>query len=252
MTYDIEARVRRNIRNLTIAVVAAAIVIASAITATVVWVNHHTSHRAVPLRSSSVLPSDEELRNTPAAVSTEQLADIEWKELKTTGIWLPISSEAGPKHLSNIHSGFAHTPLGAALAEIHISVLAGMYAGSDVFEPTIKTQLTGVDKYKILAQVESDYQQELRSSGGRPGDAIAAPSLQLSGILIEHYDPGYSAIHLLVKRQKDGVTDYLDARFEVRWINGDWKLVAPLNADWASTISTPQSINKYALLPERK
>lgn len=252
MTYDIHERVRKRTRNTVLIGIAIIAAIATVVTAVVLWTsrdsNERQSHRAGQHKPNlpTALPSD-----TPTVVRSSDIEGINWSEVKTTGVWLPISETAGPKHQDgSLLSGFQRTPFGATLAAIDITALASSFAGSDVFEPTIQQQVTGPDQQKVLEKARSEYSQEIQKAGIKPGDPVGDLGIEVVGFRVEHYDSSYVAVHMLAKAR--GTNNYADARYEVKWIKGDWRFVAPLNADWETEITSVGSPSGYTIFPPRK
>lgn len=187
----------------------------------------------------------------PMADGPEQLtsANVKWSNF--FGVPLPTSS-AGPSKVEGERaSGFAHNPAGAVLAAIHISYRVGSAAGPGVFGPTINEQMVGTDKAKFATNVENNYETSRARYGLARGEPIAPDwqraVLDQSGVWayrIDGYDPSLASVNVLtrtVPRTGGGGPIYVNFSYTVRWVDGDWRLVAPLNGEWpraASQLST--------------
>jgi hypothetical protein len=180
-----------------------------------------------------------------AALETLGGDSVSWSDFH--GIPIP-TSPAGPATVSGGRaSGFAHGPAGAALAAIHIPFRAASSAGPAVFEPTISEQMVGADKEKFLAGVEAEYSASRSRYGAALDGSITADfdrarrdSSRVWAYRIDAYDASIATVHVLLSTVTVGSTvpTYVDLAYTVRWADGDWRLVAPLNGSWGS-ISTP-------------
>jgi hypothetical protein len=184
---------------------------------------------------------------TVAKATSETLASgtVTWSDFH--GLPIPVSP-AGPANSSaGRASGFAHSPAGAALAAINIPYRAASSPGPAVFEPTIGEQMVGVDKEKFLASVEAEYAASKSRYGAASDGSITADfdrarreSSRVWAYRVDAYDVSIATVHVLLSTVTVGATTptYVDLAYTVRWVDGDWRLVAPLNGSWAS-ISTP-------------
>lgn len=166
---------------------------------------------------------------------------------------VPYSATSGPKkHDNDLASGFTRDPLGALLAAIHIGGRAVSVVGSDVFRPTIRDQMTGPNVGEFLAENEKDYEQSRQEASIAPGKPLSETYATLLGFRLEHYDSSYAAIHLLVQGPtSQGGSTQSDFRIEVKWVDGDWKALVPVNEEWDSAMTSVQPEQSYIKFPER-
>ena len=253
MTYDIEQRVRARTRR---AFLWAALGLVVAVIATVVVIvvaqGPESSNQQARRETGTPTVGGPE-KNQPATVAPAAIEGITWAQ--AYGVWFPVSPISGPKNRANgLASDFSRDPLGAALASIHIADRAGPTGGPKIFEPTIKRQVIGDENQEFLAQTFQDYEQERQNKNIDSGEPLDAGSSNYAGFQIEHYDKSYAAIHLLLVSKKTATTPEVSADFrvEVRWVDNDWRLVAPVDQSWESSASPAQQRNVYLLFRERE
>jgi hypothetical protein len=157
------------------------------------------------------------------------------------GVQLPISGTAGPRETAGGRGlAFAHSPDGAVLAAIHILYRAGASPGPAIFEPTIREQVVGVDKDKFLSKIQGDYAAAATAGTGPHGELAGtteqAKAIQ-SGVWayrLEAYDASVVPVQILLRSVPGARPLYVNMALTVKWIEGDWHLVAPLNGEFAS------------------
>jgi hypothetical protein len=165
----------------------------------------------------------------PAAPLAQDGADMHWQPLRA-GQDLPESRTAGPaRHVNGLVAGFERSPLGAALAAIHISHRLDASTGPGVFEPTIREQVVGPDADKLRETVSATYDNGRRKQGKAPGEALDPGSARLVAYKVESYQPDVATVTVI--SAFDDPPPYFAFRFEVRWVEGDWRLVAPPNGE---------------------
>lgn len=158
------------------------------------------------------------------------------------GVQLP-SSPAGPKDTkAGRASGFDHSPAGAVLAAMHIFARSETPSGPAIFEPTIQEQVIGPDRDKLLANSQRGY-SEAATAGTGPNGELAADVQQARANRVgvwayrtDSYSEVQSALNLLLRQFVPGTSSYAYINFAltVRWADGDWRLVAPLNGEFSS------------------
>jgi hypothetical protein len=152
-------------------------------------------------------------------------ADMHWRPFRP-GQDLPESRTAGPaRHVDGLAAGFERSPLGAALATIHISHRLDASTGPGVFEPTLRDQVVGADADKLHEQVSATYDNARRRQGRGAGEALDPGSARLVAYKVEAYSPDVATVTVI--SAFDDPPPYFAFRFDVRWTDGDWKLVAP-------------------------
>lgn len=159
------------------------------------------------------------------------------------GLRLPRSPTAGPRTMEgDLASGFAHSPLGAVLAAVNIAYRTAPNLGAPVYEPTISSQVVGVDKPALLAAARRD------GSGSvpKPGQRIAGSDSSLDGWRVDSYSPDQVTMHYLISQVSEN-GDLVSAAVQVylRWIDEDWRVIAPAGGDWASAGGPARDTSTY-------
>ncbi len=180
---------------------------------------------------------------TPAAASATAAgvsqAGLRWVDFH--GVRLPVSASAGPGRESpdGAAAGFADTPLGAALAALHITVRLDARFGPRVYRPTLAGQVTGPDKAAAAANVEAAYAAHRRVSGTPPGQATGPVYVTVVGFRFEAFTPASALVHLLLLAPAGTAAGWAQAdyRAELRWAEGDWRLVAPPAGNWQAVLT---------------
>ncbi|MEU8804894.1 hypothetical protein [Spirillospora sp. NPDC048819] len=174
------------------------------------------------------------------------LAELSWRDYH--GVLLPYSGAAGPREVGGDRAaGFARTPLGSLLAAVHIAVRANVQWGPKVFEPTIEEQVIGPDAEALLASTRAAY-EELR--GDRPdGAALGRGYVVLEGFRWQGYSPQGASVDLVSAGPGDSdVTARAVTRVQLRWQDGDWRVVGPPGGTWAGAASAIESPDGYVRL----
>jgi len=154
--------------------------------------------------------------------------DLTW-ETVATGTLLPVSRSAGPfVEKEGLASGFAHSELGAVMAAIHISDRAAGAHGPAVFAPTIRNQVVGDDAQAMLARAQAGYEENRTRLGLPEGRPIPSSSggNHLLAYKIERYS-SESAVVTLISGVGVDAQKFFGGTAEVRWVDSDWRLVAP-------------------------
>lgn len=164
--------------------------------------------------------------------------NVRWMDLE--GLRLPTADGLGPANRDGGRSlGFAQAPGGAVLAAIHITYRsAGPEFGPKVFRPTIAEQVVGADKALLLATVEKEY-AAARSGGLTPSGAplanltrIKAAGSQVIAYRVDSFSADQAVLQLLGElRSAAGERVLVNSSAIMRWVDGDWRLTAPLNGD---------------------
>lgn len=185
-------------------------------------------------------PAPEPPVDTDAAVEAND-SSVAWM-----GTQLPADTTAGPTTWSATRSaGFTRTPLGAALAAVHISTHIDPHTGPATFVPAIRQQLLG-NTNPVLATYTAAYRAKARQLGIRGG----APLTQLItvGRFVGWSIPTFTAdgrnnVRLLVRaRGRD-----IEFIVPVRWVDGDWKAAPTIHNGQATfPIATqPQATDQF-------
>ncbi len=177
---------------------------------------------------------------TPRPASEELNAEtVVWEDLFGTPV--PTSAAGPHDHIGNRAAGFDQSPAGAVLAAIHISYRAEVSNGPAVFEPTLSEQVVGDDKETWLSNLQEVYAAE------RARGAVVGPSGELTddlkkaireksqvwGYRVDAYDSTAASVQLLLRTIPTGQVEptFVNLTTTVRWVDGDWRLVAPVDGD---------------------
>ena len=127
-------------------------------------------------------------------------------------------------------------------------------AGPRVYRPTIKEQLVGPDAKALADNVDADYQRRRANAGVRDGDPLPDTRAELAGYRIESYQNDSAFLRLLVSSPGPDArsTVYVDFRVEVRWTDGDWRVIAPVAGQWRNATGQVPSPAGYAKFPDRR
>ena len=106
----------------------------------------HRSRPSNPTHSPAAHAASARSADRPEAPATHAATGkgLGWADFH--GIQLPVSRQAGPLHTrGGLAWGFADTPGGALLAAVNIAVRTAAPWGPDIYQPTIRYQVTGPD-----------------------------------------------------------------------------------------------------------
>lgn len=228
MTYDIEARVRRNRRW-----IIAAAVVALALTGGGIGIGLALSGG-----------SNEGGSRSP---------DIRW--INYHGARLPVSGRHGPSHLKNDRAwGFSHDRMGAVMAATHIAMRTDSTVGPEVFRPTIRRQVTGAFRPVLADTAIRNYKIQRRKANIAPGEPLPATSqAQITGYRVERYSPRSAVVHVLDRGQSSRGPVAADIAVELRWSgpakSGRWKVVAPSQGQWELEANQVNTSDNYTTFP---
>ena len=118
--------------------------------------------------------------------------------------------------------------------------------------------MLGSDRAKFLSNVQDNYETSRARYGLAAGEPITPDfdravqnQSQVWGYRIEGYDPSLASVNLLTRTIVLGQTTpvYVNLAYTLRWVDGDWRIVAPLNGEWPRAASQLSSIpNGYVVL----
>lgn len=187
----------------------------------------------------------------PPAPAPQPPADPEPAEADVTAVtWqgysMPVSPSAGPQRMTDTRAtGFARTPLGAALAALHISVRMAPMTGPKVYRPAITEQVVGHDTTKQLAAVDTQYRQLAKVAGVSGGAPVIGATPPFTGYRVRDYTDTTATVDLVVTNPYKN-TD-LQYAIPVRWADGDWRIVfnpAATAGGWF-TVTKPNPATSY-------
>ncbi|KLL10915.1 hypothetical protein [Protofrankia coriariae] len=196
---------------------------------------------AVPVPGGPVLPD--------SGLPVLDFSDLTWLDFH--GFALPVSPAAGPRILADDRaSGFAHTPLGAALAAIHVVFRTDAIVGAYIFEPTIAEQATGADQPALLTRTRiaaARYTIPDRLTG-----RFSDPIFRYAGVRFDVAAPDRVVLYVATDAvDSTGTTGYAAMRIELRWERGDWRIVVPPGGNWETVITRIASTAGFQLFPRR-
>ena len=167
------------------------------------------------------------------------------------GIALPVSATAGPRDIHNGLSGrFADTPAGAVLAAVNIAVRTSAQWGPRIYRPTINHHVVGRAAGTLLAADNSSY-AALRAAGQvAPGQPAGRGYAVEAAYRLIRYTPGSATVAIVSEGPaSNGTTVLAVTRIRLRWLRGDWRVVAPPRGTWSSSATTVASPSGYISFP---
>jgi hypothetical protein len=207
---------------------------------------------APPAISDEAVPNVSRQTAPWSASSGGGLGNVEWTDVH--GIALPVSARFGPADtLGGRAAQFSHDWFGALLAAVHISARAAASAGPSVFRSTIGEQVVGADADELLANVEANYRQRRTNTGLLPGVRLLNTSSALAGYRFDAVSDSMVSLRLAISIRipSEPGTVYLAIRLDVRWLLGDWRLVAPPDGLWSRRSTVTALSSGYTPFPTR-
>ena len=193
---------------------------------------------AVQPPSPSASPHRSTSQNPPASPkSSAGTRTVVWREV--AGVELPFSRTHGPRVTDHGRAaGYSRTREGAALAAVQVLARTSASAGPDVYRPVLAGQLTGANE-AVLAEVLDEQYERLRRQAGtavRGGEPIPGNNATVAGYLLRSYDEtAWTAlVEVLLTAPDLGPRQVVDFSLAMRWEDGDWRVLAPPNGDWAA------------------
>jgi hypothetical protein len=178
---------------------------------------------------------------TPPAAQQVTRENVRWVEVE--GLRLPVTPAGPARTTAGRAEGFARTPAGAVLAAVHIGYRVEATLGPSVYRPTIEEQVVGADKERFLSKVDQEYRGG-ETSGVSPTGALVrevekakATRSQMWAHRVDSFDPSVAVVQLLMRTFPAGgsAPAWVNFAWTVRWVDDDWRLVAPLNGDFRNT-----------------
>ncbi len=176
--------------------------------------------------------------------------NLTWESFN--GEELPVGA-SGPHQLRDGRAeGFDRTPQGAVLATMYISGASTAFGGPSVFQPTISEQVVGPDKNAFLATIQREYAESVRQYGADAAGGLSPEreakktSYNSQGVWayrIDTYSRDAATVNVLSMSLPPGSDPiYTNFAMSVRWVQGDWRLVAPVAGVWSSYARNMASI----------
>jgi hypothetical protein len=219
---------------LAIAVVAAVVLVAIAVTA-LRWATNAPQQGPRPASGNPV-----ETTSSPTTA-----ADVTWRQV--AGVALPFSRLHGPRITSGGQAaGYSRSEQGAALAAVQILMRTSAAAGPSVYEPILATQVTGANLPAMKLAIEDEYQRLHSSAAQSNGNA------QVVGYLIVAYEAtaGNATVDVVVT-SPDLAGQFIRFRIALLWAQDDWRVLAPPSGSW-STVATTLGAPPAGLLDYRE
>jgi hypothetical protein len=184
----------------------------------------------------------------PAASTPAPPASFTWQDFH--GVRLPLSSTDGPRTLKrDLAEGFARTQQGALLAALHIGVRANAQWGPDVFEPTITRQITGPDAGQLLTNTRRQYEQSRQEAGLPERSPLGRAYVTEEAYRWQSYTADAGTVDIVSAGPSPaGTTVRASTRVQVVWLDGDWRVIAPLGGDWGNSATELTELDGYTML----
>ncbi|MBO0803329.1 MAG: hypothetical protein J2P25_09700, partial [Nocardiopsaceae bacterium] len=137
--------------------------------------------------------------------------------------------------------GFARTAAGALVAAVNITARTSWQFGPGVFGPTIEQQVTGPEAMALLQYDEATYE---RDAGQLPEINVRT---QFLAYRMDSYTAGRATVSLVQGATGSGGASICAVTtVSERWLDGDWRVVAPAGGDWtASQIPSPAGYTPF-------
>ena len=239
------ARRRRRWRRRRRLALLAVVVIAATIAA------QHAAHPHQPNGTSAS-------RSAPAAPSATSTGRVRFgpgfRWFDFYGIDLPVSATAGPHRIHNgLSGGFTDTPLGAVLAAVNITVRTSAQWGPGIYRPTINHHVVGPAAGILLAADNSDYAALRAAAHVAPGRPAGRAYAVEAAYRLVRYTPGSATVAIVSEGPASNGTAVLAVtRIHVRWLRGDWRVVAPPGGTWSRSAATVSSLSGYTAFPSER
>jgi hypothetical protein len=226
-----------------------AVLLLAAVIAFVAWAQHYAYRHAA---ADAAAPTGTAPAARPHAPASPVTATVRWTDFH--GIEVPVSPQAGPHHVHNgLSGGFTDTRLGAVLASVNIGVRTAAQWGPRIYQPTINHHVIGPAARLLLAADNSDYAALRAAAHVAPGQpAGRGYAVEAAYRLISYTPQSAAAVIVTEGPASNGTTVLAATRVRVRWIRGDWRVVAPRGGTWSSSATTVSSLSGYTIFPSER
>ncbi|MFI5066461.1 MAG: hypothetical protein ACHP9Z_21135 [Streptosporangiales bacterium] len=203
----------------------------------------HRPTPAQPVRAASS-PS-----STALAARVLTGRGVRWLDFH--GIELPVSATAGPHYLHNgLSRGFTGTPAGAVLAAVNIVVRTAAQWGPGIYRPTILRQVTGPAARTLLANDRGGYRALRAAAHVAPGQPAGRGYALEAAYRLDRYTPLSAAVEIVSEGPaSNGTAVRAVTRIQLRWLRGDWRVLAPPGGSWANSSTPVFSLSGYTAFP---
>ncbi|MFC4906947.1 hypothetical protein [Actinomadura gamaensis] len=167
------------------------------------------------------------------------LDGLTWRDFH--GLRMPYSASEGPHAVSGDRvAGFGHSPLGALLAAIHLSVRSDPRWGLATAASTVNTEFVGPDTVGMLASINA----------APPAPNTPHAYVVLEGFRWQGYTPDTASMDVVSAGPGDSDQVVRAAtRIQLQWRDGDWRVVAPPGGSWQASATPVGSLDGYTRLP---
>ena len=242
---------RRNRRRRRLALILAVAVILIAVAA----IRHATlaqpaRHKNAVTARPSRAPAEHTSPRAPGKVAPS--GGLSWTDFH--GIELPVSAQDGPHHVSGgLAWGFSDTRQGALLAAVNIAVRTAAQWGPAIYQPTIRNQVTGANAGTLLRADTSQYAALRAAAHVRPGQPAGRGDAIETAYRFASYAAGSATVDIVTAGPGAAATTVLAVTpIQVIWLQGDWRVVAPRDGNWASSATTITSLTGYTTFPDER
>jgi hypothetical protein len=226
-----------------------AVLLLAAVIAFAAWAQHYTHRHAA---ADAVAPTGTAPAARPHAPASPVTATVRWTDFH--GIEVPVSPQAGPHHIHNgLSGGFTDTRLGAVLASVNIGVRTAAQWGPRIYQPTINHHVIGPAARLLLAADNSDYAALRAAAHVAPGQPAGRGYAVEAAYRLISYTPRSATAAIVTEGPaSNGTTVLAVTRVRVRWLRGDWRVVAPPGGTWSSSATAVSSLSGYTTFPSER
>ncbi len=258
MAYAVEEQARRR-TTVALAIVAGAVAMVVALVAVLMLRGGGEGAEPAPGGEAGSAAGDPGGTSPAPAAEVLNADTVVWQDL--FGIPVPAGPPRPREVAGNRTTGFEQSPAGAVLAAINIMYQTQPSIGPAVFEPTIAEQVVGDDKATWLAKLKESYAED-KAQGRQTGphgeliDALAQATREKSqvwGYRVDAYDSAAASVQVLMRTEPVGLVEpvFVNLALTVQWVEGDWRLVAPVDGDPSTGASQVDDVPKgYVVLGE--
>jgi hypothetical protein len=183
---------------------------------------------------TSVVP-----RRTPAGTRQVGWVDV-------AGVQVPVSAVHGPHVLDGGRAaGYTHDAPGAALAAVQVLTRTSPTTGPAVYRPVLAEQVIGVNTEALAVNLDHASPRGLSREAAPRNDATVAGYQ----VTTYHQDGTTAVIDVLLSSPRIPAGQAVDFTIEVRWLDADWRVLAPPKGDWgavATVVTVPDDTLDYA------
>ncbi|MCP2337919.1 hypothetical protein [Actinomadura rupiterrae] len=197
---------------------------------TLALMNHGDEVRTTRPTSSSAV-----LQLSPAT----PLDGLTWQDFH--GLRMPYSASEGPHTVAGDRvAGFGHSPLGALLAAVHLSVRSDPRWGLATAMSTVNTQFVGPDTIGMLASINT----------APPPPSAPHAYVVLEGFRWQGYTPETASLDVVSAGPGDSDQVVRAAtRIQLQWRDGDWRVLAPPGGSWQASATPVNTLDGYTRFP---